>query len=276
MKRKIFLLGIILFASVLIGTPAFVVNASVESAQTELASLSTKKGKLVAKLQSAQQDNAEAQAKVEANQDKPKSLAYKNAVKKVESTQAKIDEYSAEISSIDQQIVALQKEIAAQPAAVENAPVAPATSSNNSYDDEIESLNHEVLSNLDKDDKKKMREVEDIEPIKSNVTGIESEKKESTEFTAEEKKWLWIIFGLIVLYIIYRIIRWVNWHKCPHCKKKWAMEVIDEQDCGTVKKEKVKKSDGTYEWVYYHKIKVTRQCKHCGHQVWHNETRKEA
>ena len=34
--------------------------------------------------------------------------------------------------------------------------------------------------------------------------------------------------------------------------------------------------DGTHEWVYYHKIKVTRECKHCGYQVWHTEVRKEA
>ena len=77
----------------------------------------------------------------------------------------------------------------------------------------------------------------------------------------------------------YRILQFDterSWHKCPKCKKKWALKVIDEQDCGVVKKEKVKKQDGTHEWVYYHKIKVTRECKYCGHQVWHTEVRKEA
>lgn len=266
MKKKIFLLGVLLFVGVLVGLPAFIANANVESVQEELEVLSTQKQKLTAKLEKVQQENAEAQTKMEAHQDKPKSLPYKNAVKKVESTQKKIDLYTAELLTVDQKMAELQEELIPQAEAEE--PVQEETN----HTEVIETIVDDVPACVDQEDNKSDSD-ENQSPVS---TSTHDNDDKSTKASKNDGLIVQIVIILVILYLIFKIIYWEKWNTCPHCRKKWAMEVIDEQDLGTVKKEKVKKSDGTHEWVYYHKYKVTRQCKYCGHQFCHNETRKEA
>lgn len=265
--KKILFLGFILLVSM----PIAVANANVENIQKQWTTLSKQRQKLSIKLEKVMQENADAQVKIESNKDRPKSLAYKNAVKKVESTQQKINKYTEQIQNIDQNLANLQKVSTPQP--IEK----PINSSViGSYEEEIKTVNKDVTYSLDKDSKKNDSDIRSDTSSSSNVSTNSNSNDKSAETDKGDETSGWILLSIGILYAIYKISRKIEWCRCPKCKKKWALKVIDEQDLGTIKKEEVKKQDGTHMWVYYHKIKVTRECKYCGYQISHTEGRKEA
>ena len=82
---------------------------SLKSAQKELSSVTSKRDKAQKKQNELQADYDEALAKMTANQDKPKSLAYKDAVKKSESLPIKLEQNAQLLASLNLQVDSLQK-----------------------------------------------------------------------------------------------------------------------------------------------------------------------
>lgn len=85
-----------------------------------------------------------------------------------------------------------------------------------------------------------------------------------------------IIIAIVLCVGIFKVIRWYHMHKCSSCKRRFSMKVVNEEFLGHTKKEREKGSDGKYFDIYYSNIKVTRQCKYCGHKVFYTEERKGA
>ena len=83
-----------------------------------------------------------------------------------------------------------------------------------------------------------------------------------------------IIIAILICVGIFKVIRWYHMHKCSSCKRRFSMKVVNEEFLGHTKKKREKGSDGKYFDIYYSNIKVTRQCKYCGHKVFYTEERK--
>ena len=275
MKKYIFLL-VLLICTNTGGLMASDFASTKKSAQKELSQVTVKRDKAQQKQSQLEADYAETLSQIEALKEKPKSLAYKNAVKKSESLNAIIEKNKAELDKYNQDIESLTKVIAECETEMQ--------ASHQAKENELSVKDEEHAAIEREEEVVEEPKEEPASPIVAtkddNTVGkneVSSPKTSEGDSSEEDNTMIFlIIFIIVILYIIYKIIKWVRWHKCPKCKKKWALKVIDEQDCGIAKKEKVKKQDGTHEWVYYHKIKVTRECKHCGYQVWHTEVRKEA
>lgn len=96
----------------------------------------------------------------------------------------------------------------------------------------------------------------------------------STEDTEEDTDFGPLVILILICAGIYKIIKFLFARRCSSCKRKFSMRVVNEEFLGHTKKTREKGSDGKYYDVYYSKIKVTRQCKHCGHQDFYIKERK--
>lgn len=280
MKKNIFLIGVVLLLqlSSLAAADLSSVKSSLNSAQKELTTITMQRDNLLREQEQLKAEYTEVLDKISAKEDKPKSLSYKNAVKKGESLNDEIKQKQSEIDELNRQIDSLKKSINAYQSEIQS--IQQAEDEAKRTKEEITKTNQVAKEQVIQVEKKQQPEQKADNDVHQDVsaTGTSPTKnpKKTDSDDDDSVMFVIILILLFILYIIYKICRWVNRHKCPNCHKKWALDVVDEEDCGTAKKERVKGSDGNVEWVYYHKIKVIRQCKHCGHQVWHIEVRKEA
>lgn len=293
MKTKLIIPVWLLFASMLCNVPAlqmYAQSTDITSAQREVSKLSNQKKSLTEKYDKAKLDYEDAQAKVKTNQDKPNSLAYKSAVKKTETSKEKMSSIQAELNAIDQELtVALKNLEQIQQQQLETEALEKA---------EKEKAAAEKQARKDKkreerEAKKARRSMahDNSEPGSSSVSssshspGEEEccdstlsnrESQSSNDEISDEavENFCLILLSLFILWIVWRISKWVRFHKCSKCKRHRAMKEIDEEDMGVVKKKKVKYQDGSTEWIY-RKYKITRECKHCGHQDYYTKVRKE-
>ncbi len=111
------------------------------------------------------------------------------------------------------------------------------------------------------------REVSSTESVQE-VSSLQSSDSLSSDSGKGSSLEDMIVPFLILIAIIgsflFQILSWWHSKKCPHCKKRFCLKVIDEQDLGVTESKRKKQSDGRYVTVYYHKIKYIKQCKHCG------------
>ena len=86
------------------------------------------------------------------------------------------------------------------------------------------------------------------------------------------------VFIIILLFFgakfIIKFLKRLYDGRCSKCKKLRAMKVVDEDYLGPSRKKWQKDSNGKSYQVYYNNIKVTRQCKYCGHREWYKEEQK--
>lgn len=108
----------------------------------------------------------------------------------------------------------------------------------------------------------------------TNKTSISTPSRTSTEDTEEDTDFGPLVILILICVGIYKIIKFLFARRCSSCKRRFSMRVVNEEFLGHTKKTREKGSDGKYYDVYYSKIKVTRQCKHCGHQDFYIEEQK--
>lgn len=77
-----------------------------------------------------------------------------------------------------------------------------------------------------------------------------------------------LVILAIVIYVVYKILWLIFWkNKCPYCKKRHALRVVDTEFLGTTKTKKEKQPDGSYATIHYNKVKIIKKCKYCGATV---------
>lgn len=108
----------------------------------------------------------------------------------------------------------------------------------------------------------------------TNQTSISTPSATNTDDPEEDTDFGPLVILILIGVGIYKIIKFLFARRCSSCKRRFSMRVVNEEFLGHTKKTREKGSDGKYYDVYYSKIKVTRQCKHCGHQDFYIEERK--
>lgn len=188
-------------------------KSSLKSAQKELSAISSKRDKAQKKQNELQAEYDEALAKMAANQDKPKSLAYKNAVKKSEALPARIEENAKLLAALNRQVDSLQSVVSGCESAlsqIQEAEAAEEVAEGKSEEEEpvVAEITDPVLLLVEKEDRS------DIIELKEDVnteakTGGESSSSKPTTFWG--KVWriikiiFWIFVGIIVLVIFSKI-----------------------------------------------------------------------
>lgn len=115
MKRITLALALLMCAIsvTLVASDVTEAHRNLQSAQKELQSTITKRDKAVQKQNKLQADYEEALSKIEENQDKQKSLAYKNAVKKRDDLNGKVEQNLQLIATLNRQLDSLQRVVSA-------------------------------------------------------------------------------------------------------------------------------------------------------------------
>lgn len=252
MKTKIVLLFLLAFVS-------FTVNAyntdlrsaerNFQNAQNEISQLASKKKATEAKLQKAEADLQEASKKMEETKDKPKSLPYKNAVKKAEASQQKIAELEFSLQSIEadidskseelrnyQQIIlsaqqAKEDEVAAKKQAKEDAKLAKQREKDSMKMAKQQAKEERSVIQQEQEYYVE-RAVEQKTPEVINPTNNQAENKEAPKASKEESEETSILAGIIYALVFYGLpilIVWIGFrrrHHCPECGKWFTMKYV--------------------------------------------------
>ena len=188
-------------------------KSSFKSAQKELSAISYKRDKAQKKQNELQAEYDEALAKIAANQDKPKSLAYKNAVKKSEALPARIEENAKLLAAQNRQVDSLQSVVSGCESAlsqIQEAEAAEEVAEGKSEEEEpvVAEITDPVLLPVEKEDRSDIIELKEDVNIEA-TTGGEASSSKST--TCWGKVWrvikiiFWIFVGIIVLVIFLKI-----------------------------------------------------------------------
>lgn len=213
MKRIIVALALLVCASsvTLVASDLSDAKRSLKSAQKELSSVTSKRNKAQQKQEQLQADYEGALAKMVANQDKPKSLTYKEAVKKSESLSAKLEQNAQLLTSLNRQMDSLQNVVSNYESALrqvqEKAVEEIAEVESEEEMPIISVIEDPALKPVEKDECDVMIE------LKDNESGVASSSIEETTPSASKPKTFWqkvwsvikIIFWIFVGIIVLRI-----------------------------------------------------------------------
>lgn len=215
MKKFLFALALFISASSvsLVASDLSDAKRSLKSAQKELSSVTSKRDKAQKKQNELQADYDEALAKMTANQDKPKSLAYKDAVKKSESLPIKLEQNAQLLASLNRQVDSLQKVVNGCESAlsqIQEAEAAEEVAEGKSEEEEpvVAEITDPVLLPVEKEDRSDIIELKEDVNTEATTGGETSSSKPATFFG---KVWrvikiiFWIIVGLIALVIFMKI-----------------------------------------------------------------------
>ena len=218
MKKIIIALALLICASsaTLIASDVSDAKRSLKSAQKELSSVTSKRDKAQKKQEQLQADYEEALAKVTANQDKPKSLAYKDAVKKSEALPAKIEENAKLLAALNRQVDSLQNVVSGCESALGQAQEAEAAEGVVEVESKEEApvvaaLEDPALRPVEKEDKDDAIVLSNESKGKVSSPSEEEASSSSKPTTFWGKVWrvikiiFWIIVGLIALVIFMKI-----------------------------------------------------------------------
>ncbi len=260
MKRIILALALFICASNVALTASDVsdVQRELKSAQKELSSLTSKRDKAQRKQTDMQEDYAKALAKVEANQDKPKSLAYKDAVKKSESLSKKLEENAQLLTSLNRQVDSLQGVIRGYESALSQAQQEVAAEK----EEHVEPVEEEAIQ-LPESLQPVERPAEQKEDkAKEQVAISETSEETSSDSDGESSLspfWTWVILiggGILFIWIF-----WISLKRslrCPECGRWFAYE---KDGVKVLHKERSRGGHG-WEIVYERRYR----CRHCGHK----------
>ena len=210
MKKFIFALALFVCANsvTLIASDLSEAKRDLKSAQKELSSVISKRDKVQQQHNQLQEDYEGAVAKVAANQDKPKSLAYKNAVKKSDELNGKVEQNAQLLASLNRQVDSLQNIVVTCESALTQAQQAEEN------ENRVETVVPEeplVEQPAERDDKRDaITLLEDNSKSNADVSK-NKESSQSTPKTFWQKVWsvikiiFWIIIGIIVLRILMKI-----------------------------------------------------------------------
>lgn len=168
-----------------------------------------------------------------------------------------------------------------EPIALDNAPSTHEDSSNTLNQDvinqpeEISSSNNESLGVINHTENALSNSEQSNKHLSSDQNTIPSTNEMSSDNSDDDNHTGAIFIIVVVICIgIFKVIKWFRMHNCSNCKKHFCMVVVNEEFLGHTKKKREKNSNGEYFDIYYSNIKVTRQCKYCGHKAFYTEERK--
>ena len=264
MKKFILMMAFLICASSisLVASDTSDAKRNLKSAQKELASVTSKRDKAQQKQNQLQADYEEALAKVEANQDKPKSLAYKDAVKKSEALPDKLEQNAQLLASLNRQVDSLQNIVSGCEAALVQAQHEEAAEDRSQVNTDVEESAKEETIELP----------ESLQPVdqsadkrddktKEHVTAAESGKEKSSNSDGDSSLspfWTWVIMiGGGILFIWFFWISFKRSSRCPKCGRWFSYE---KDGVKILHKERSRGGSG-WEIVYEKKFR----CRHCGH-----------
>lgn len=283
MKTKIILLFLLAIFSCAINasnTDVRSAERNFQNAQNEISQLASKKKATEAKLQKAEADLQEASKKMEETKDKPKSLSYKNAVKKAEASQQKIAELEFSLQSIEadidskseelrnyQQIILSAQQAKEDDAAAKKQAKEDAKLAKQREKDSIKLAKQQAKEEESDPKQQNNKYQEETTTIYKGNNKTNSEKASVTTSKDPSKKesediklsfWEWLIaIGICIVFI------WIMWAyikrslRCPKCGRWFA---YDKDGVKVLNRQK--DSNGSWNIVYekrYH-------CRHCGHK----------
>lgn len=261
MKRIILALALFICASNVSLTASEVsdVQRELKSAQKELSSLTSKRDKAQRKQTDMQEEYAKALAKVEANQDKPKSLAYKDAVKKSESLSEKLEENAQLLTSLNRQVDSLQGVIRGYESALSQPQQEVAAEKKEEHVEPVEEEAIQLPESLQPVERPvEQKKDKASEPATASKSTGET-SSESDGDSSLSPFWTWVL--LILGGILFVWIFWVSLKRslrCPKCGRWFAYE---KDGVKVLQKERSRGGHG-WEIVYEKRFR----CRHCGHK----------
>lgn len=218
MKKFLFALALLMCASIvsLVASDLSDAKRSLKSAQKELSSVISKRDKAQKKQNELQADYEEALAKMIANQDKPKSLAYKDAVKKSESLPAKLEQNAQLLASLNRQVDSLNNVVVGCESALNQVQEAESSEvveevESNEEEPVVAAITDPALQPVEKEDPSDAIVLNDDNCGAENEASEEKSPSSSKPTTFWGKVWLvikiifWIFIGIIVLRILMKI-----------------------------------------------------------------------
>lgn len=259
MKNCIFLIALFICANSIdmMAVDLSNVKKELNSARKELSSVTAKRDKAQKKHEQLRSDSIEATIKISEHQDKPKSLAYKNAVKKSETTNEKLQENAIVLTALNTKVDSLTNVVAIYEETLNNAPEVEST---------VSTSEQSVVDIQDEADAPVMSE--DLQPVdhSSDAVACEEEAPASSSSTNNQPTSkdggdgfkLLLILGLFILGIILGWLDFKKKHHCPNCGKWFTMEsegdtrVWDHDSRGNITKRGARKR---------------YRCSSCGHET---------
>lgn len=231
-----------------------------KSVRKELAKTSEKRDKLVRTLSSLQQDYEEIAVKIEENKDKPKSLQYKNAVKKQESLKEKIAEKKISFEQLTISIDSLNNVIASLEASISDKEQENKETSNPI---EVQTISEEENQHAKETPNQALEKNNILLPVEHSskndeecqTISADSQKQSDVE---EYNVGQWFLYGILIIAVILTWFDFRKKHHCPHCGKWFTLE-----------------SEGdTRVWEHDYNGKISKRgarkkyiCTNCGHKV---------
>lgn len=220
MKKLILTLALFICANTITLVASDLTDAkrSLKSAKKELSSVTSKRDKAQQKQNQLQADYQEALEKMAANQDKPKSLAYKDAVKKSEALPAKLEQNAQLLASLNRQVDSLRNVISRCESAMNQAQEEQAAEERAEEETRegerregapvVAEITDPALQPVEKGDRSDAIVLNDDNCRAENEASEEKSSSSSKPTTFWGKVWrvikiiFWIFIGIIVLRIL--------------------------------------------------------------------------
>lgn len=203
---------------------------SVTESQQVIKELGSKKKQLEQKIEWAQKDLNKANDKMEKNSEKPESLSYKNAVKKLEELQGKIEGYQTALSTLSHQMDSVYNVLQEQEQALLLAQQPQRSESNakENVSKQVEEIAEEMIV------EKTEEQVPNIEPIssinKEELTDVMNDSSDSGKGSSKSDfTGILSAIGLILLFILGVYWELRKRHRCPHCGRWFDMEYLGDK-----------------------------------------------
>ena len=252
-----------------------------EKVQKEISQLASQKMATETKLQKAEADLEEATANMEETKDKPKSLPYKNAVKKAEKSQKKIEELRSSLLSIEEDIESKSAELlncqqillsaqqaqeddaAAKKQAKEDAKLAKQRQKDSIKLAKQQAKEERVAKQQGKDNlyqKEASSIYKEIHKNNSEKESVTTSKESNNKEPIELSFWEWMVFiGICVVAVWILWIKFKSRYRCPKCGKWFKYE-----NRGV----KVLHRGRTANEMNTFKYERTLQCSCCNHKYY--------
>lgn len=292
MKNYIIIIALCISANVMPSMASDLTSAkrNLNAAQKELSQITTKRDKTLQKREQMQAEYTKALAKIDEKKDKPESLAYKDAVKKSEALNAKIEQFGLDILSYQHQIDSLTIVVAECESALQSAQQTKedAETAKRHAKDSIKLVKQlakdsaKIAKQQEKEEKQRAKEEcaakqresdskyqnEEVTPIYKNNKISNSEKVSATtskdSSNRESKKlsfWEWIIFIGICVVVVW--IFWVSLKRSLRCSQCGRWFAYEKDGVKVLNKQRDKNTSGK-SWTITYERKY--RCRYCGHK----------
>lgn len=266
MKKFLLTLALLICASsvTLVADNLSHAKRDLKAAQKELSAATTKRNKAQLKQTQLQTDYKDALAKVEANKEKPKSLAYKDAVKKSESLSGKLEQNAAILLSLNRQVDSLTNVVVVREAALSSAQqtdIEEKHEERNAEPEQVVNDDEEITlkANLQPVDKSNNEEKATIKEQKP-VAAMDEKSADDSE-SSLNPFWTWvIIIGMGILFIW---CFWVSMKRSLRCPKCGRWFVYEKDGVKVLNKQRDRNGSGR-SWIISYERRY--RCSNCGHK----------